>query len=443
MELTNREMATLILIGVAGVALLLLTKDRHGILASVWDLLRAFLQGKILILVALYIAYATGLIMLASLIGLWELGMLKDTIVTALFVGLPLVFNAHKVRSGAKLVRSVVAETLGVAALIALYLSLSSLSIGGELILQFAVIVLSLLSVVGKRKPETRVLALGCDFILGLIGIAMGILATVTLVSTWAEIDSMDLARSVGLSIWLPLLLLPFVYVLAVWMSAERVLTILPWHNHKVDPPLRVKAAFIIGVHFSAFYASNFTGLWLGRLARQTTFRAARAEMRSYRANIRQNVALERERVERLGTLAGVAGADENGLRLDRREFAATKKVLRQIFYMQMGWHRNRLGRFRSDIIDVLGDVTKDGLPAPHGIHHHIRNDSQAWYAWRETPGGRFFGIGGHEDLSSEWQYDGDSPPASFPGLGSGWNDATRNPSRPEWGANDDPIRVR
>ena len=87
-------------------------------------------------------------------------------------------------------------------------------------------------------------------------------------------------------------------------------------------------------------------------------------------------------------------------------------------------------------------DLTKDGLPLKHGIELRVRSDSQAWYAWWETPSGWFFGVGGDGNLAIEWQYEGVEPPACFPTEGAGWTDVTSNSSRPEWAANDAPVRV-
>ncbi|TFC39057.1 hypothetical protein [Cryobacterium sp. TMT2-14] len=423
-------------------ALLLFAKNRSEIRLAVRELFGAFFNWKILVVVAVYLLYATGCVALAAHLDLWGVGILKDTLITIFFVGLPLIVSAPKVKSGVKLVRSVGWETIGLSGFLAFYVALASFSIPGELFLQSVLVVLAMLSVYGKRAPETHKLARGCDVLLSLIGIGLAAFTTYTLVSSWDALSIRDIALSLALSIWLPLMLLPLIIALAILMSAETVLSLLSWHNNKVEPPRRVRLAFLMGIHFSTFYAAHFAGQWLGRLARQKTFRGAQQVMRDYRRAIRRNVNAEKDRLERLLTMSGVAGTDENGLRRDRREFAATKKVLKHLFYMQMGWHRNRLGHFKSDMLELLGDVTKDGLPLKHGIELRVRSDSQAWYAWRETPSGWFFGVGGDGNLAIEWQYEGVEPPACFPTEGAGWTDVTSNSSRPEWAANDAPVRV-
>ena len=87
-------------------------------------------------------------------------------------------------------------------------------------------------------------------------------------------------------------------------------------------------------------------------------------------------------------------------------------------------------------------DQFHDGLPVQHGIELRVRSDNQAWYAWRPTPSGWFFAVGGDENLTTEWQYDGVEPPATFPTEEAGWTNATRNPSPPEWAANEAAVRV-
>lgn len=441
MELNNRELASVILVMLLIVATVILARDRAGLLSIYRDIVRLFFAWKIQLVVLVYLAYTAAAVAVASYLDQWTIDLFKETLLIAVFVGFPLVMNAGKLQSGKALIGSVLRETLGVSALLAFYIGLATFALWGELLLQFGVLVLVVTWYTARRKPEARMRAFISQGMLAAIGIGLIVFTTYTLVTTWDEVDVQKEWRSLALSIWLPLVLIPLVYVLALLFRSEVVLRILPRHNNNTQPPLRVRLAFLIGIHLSAFYAANFSGQWLGRLAKESTFRGARRVMKDYRERVRANVRAERDRVHRLRAMAGVEGEDDKGLRRDRREFAGTKKVLNHLFYMQMGWYRN-LGRFRPDILDILGDVTREGLPQEHGIEVRVGNDGQGWYAWRRTVGGWYFGIGGGSDLTTEWQFDGPEPPEGFPADGSAWTDATRNPARTEWAANDNPIRV-
>jgi hypothetical protein len=64
-----------------------------------------------------------------------------------------------------------------------------------------------------------------------------------------------------------------------------------------------------------------------------------------------------------------------------------------------------------------------------------IREDGQAWYAYRVTPSGHVFGIGATGPPPLQWFYDGTTPPSKFPNSkGAGWSDYM-SPDRSEWQA--------
>ena len=88
---------------------------------------------------------------------------------------------------------------------------------------------------------------------------------------------------------------------------------------------------------------------------------------------------------ERLRRYCGSHELDDEGRRLDRREFPETIRALHWLATCQMGWHRNR-DRYRRDLLRVLGDdFTRHGLPTESGITLRVAPDGQSWYAWRRT----------------------------------------------------------
>ena len=214
----------------------------------------------------------------------------------------------------------------------------------------------------------------------------------------------------------------------------------LPFFNDKKKPILRVRGACVWGLHFSARLASEFNGYWRGKLARSTSFRDAYKVMKAFRRAVRTRDREAKAYHERLDSMAGVSGVDSDGLQLDRREFYATKKELTNLWFMQLGWYRNRGGAYRPELLEIFNNMPKKELPENHGIQLIVRKDRQAWYAWRQTPGGWYFGVGGTADPLQQWQYDGSAPPSGFPSeKAQGWVNATLHPSSTEWEKDDAP----
>jgi hypothetical protein len=436
--LSNREVATLIWTGTLAIALVVWVIRDSKIRSSFASVARAFLAWKIQLVLATYLLYAAGAVLLAYRLGLWEPDLLKDTLIVTLGVGLPLAMNAYTVRDGKSLVSDVARKTIGIAALLAFYLGVESLPLWCELVLQPVLVFLVLLGLVAQRKAETRSVASFTNALVLVITLALLAYTTVKIVQNWAGYDRVDQFAEFAVSVWLPLALLPFIYVLAFVMHCESIFVRLPYYNQKKTPQLRVRFALLLGLHFSARLASSFTGKAPAEIARAKGFRVALRIMRSFRQSLRDEAATELARVARLEEFSGVEGIDELGLQLDRREFAATKTVLTHLYFMQMGWHRRQLGHYKSDMLNILGNVTKDGLPEDHGIELLVSKDKQSWRAWRRTVGGWYFGVGGTHELLEQWQFSGSSAPGEFPAdKRPGWINATLAESWPEWTASD------
>lgn len=440
LELTNRETASVILILAFVGVFALVPKLRRQVGSSVIDALKSFFVWRIQLSLALYFLYGFAVVHLAWQFGAWQLSLLQDTLIVVTITSLPLLFSAHQIRDGTKFLRKVARKTVGVAALVAFYVNLGSLPLWGELLLQPLVIFLSLLAVVAHQRPEHRPVETFADGLLAIIGLSLVAYTTRLVFSTW---DGRTVAEALGtlwLCIWLPLALIPFIYLFAFIIHCESILTMLPFVNEQRQPPLRVRLAGIWGLHLRTRLASDLTGHWRRNLTQSNNWREALGTMREFRRAVRRRDAAVKKYGEGLEQLAGAGGIDDSGLRRDRREFAATKRELTNLYFMQMGWYRNQGSRYRADLLDILGDLTNKGLPAEHGIRMNVQRGGQAWRAWRQTPSGWHFGVGGTRELQYQWRYDGPSPPSGYPSAkNGGWVNTTLRHDSPEWLHDDEP----
>lgn len=148
----------------------------------------------------------------------------------------------------------------------------------------------------------------------------------------------------------------------------------------------------------------------------------------------------ERFREARWQANAGSDEHDDDGRRVDDREFSATRQALRWIWVCHAGWYRRR-GRFREDMLDIaLGGTDAQRLPTPHGVEMRVADDGQSFWAWRRTVSGWYLGIGadiagklGQPDAEiAEWLWDAADAPATAPAVGiprwsSMWDDTPAN----------------
>lgn len=335
MELTNREIASAILFGLFAVWALVAPGKGPNVGQALFALLRLFAHWKILVPLALFLGWCAGLVVLAHEVGLWRMSMIKDTIVLVAGSALPGVYYAVRAKGVSDIVKRALRSVLGLTALLSAYVNLASGPLWAELLVQsLAFVTVGVGAVAGSRSEFARV-AMIAQATAVLIGAGLIIFTFVSLVAGPADLDWTRESRTFAMSVWLPFLSVPFVYVFALVTATEMALLRLKWGNGKAKPPLRVRAAMVMGFRGRLLYANRFGALWPNKVGRSTTLRDARRAMGDYREAVR---AQDRERERRvLASVAntGKVGYDAAGRWLDRREFDETKDVLESIALFQ------------------------------------------------------------------------------------------------------------
>ena len=139
------------------------------------------------------------------------------------------------------------------------------------------------------------------------------------------------------------------------------------------------------------------------------------------RDRIRRDEEEKRRQTDGLVRYAGYRGTDEDGRRLDRREFAETIRALEVLSSAHMGWFRREpVGRYKVKVAEFMGTFAR-GLPEGHGIAMEVADDGQSWYAWRRTVSGWVLAVGAASPPPDQRFYDGEYPPKGFPGPDRHW----------------------
>lgn len=142
---------------------------------------------------------------------------------------------------------------------------------------------------------------------------------------------------------------------------------------------------------------------------------------------------VDQRKADRQAANAGSQAVDDNGKRVDDREFFETRDMLRLLSNSAMGHHRQR-GHFRDDLVGgVYGDkdFTKRGLPAVHGVQQAVRADGAEVIYWRETISGWVLGIAlrWEDEAFFERYWAASVPPDGF--TSNGWSLPWESP--PDW----------
>ena len=439
-ELTNRELASIILVGFAALMSVVIPKFRRYLAPEIKKALKYFFVWQIQIPLWLYFLYASILVYLGWNIGTWDLSLIKDAIIIIVFFGVPMLFSSVAYARGSALFRDTLRDTLSAAALIGFYINIESLPLVAELALQPIVLLLSLLTAFAAHQKEYRPARVLIDTLLSLVGIALLVYVTAYLVKNWSPDYGEDVLSSLVLSVVLPLLLLPFIHIFAFVARSETLIRVLPNFNSR-KLPLNIRVAFIWGLHLRIKHANDFHGLWLQSIAEAQSIEDVHGIMHSFRkaVRLRNNKLREYRRIIR--TMTGIKGIDKQGAQLDRREYHNIKEILNSLQSQQLALYRNYGKTYKDNPILITSPVSSKE-PVFDLYHVTIRKDGKAWMAWRQTPNGWHLGIGGTAKIEEKWIYSGPRPPTTFPSLRvEGWHNTAKEPPPPDWTKNDEPPK--
>lgn len=439
-ELTNRELASIILIGFAVLLAVIIPKFRHHLAPELKNVLKHLFVWPVQIPLCFYFLYAAILVYLGWYVGVWDLSLIKDTVIIIIFVGIPMLFSAADYGRGTALFRDTLRGALGAAALIGFYINLESLPLMAELALQPVILLLSLLTAFAAHKKEHRLVKIFVDVLLSLVGVVLLVYVTAYLAKSWSPDYGGSVLSSLGLSIVLPLLLLPFIHVFAFVARSETLIRVLPNFNSR-KLPLNLYIAFIWGLHLRIKLANDFHGLWLQSIAEVQSIEDVQGVMRSFRKAVRLRNSKLREYRRIVRTKTGIKGSDKQGAQLDRREYYETKEILDNLHSQQLALYRNYGKTYKDNPILIISPVSSKE-PVFDLYHVTVRRDGKTWMAWRQTPNGWHLGIGGTAKTEEKWVYTGPRPPTTFPSLKvEGWHNTAKGPSPPDWTKNDEPPR--
>lgn len=281
--LTNRELASLILISLCVIGCLFLA----GIRKSIFPTLKILLEPQLFTPFLVYFGYVTSIIFIASYFRVWYGALFKDTLIVTFGVGLPMLIQAATSKSGSIIVRKTFERVLGISTLLVFYLNLSSFSIFGELILQVVTTIASIFLIIAMTdSAKYSGFEKFLKVLLAMIGIGMLTFTTIHLTNTWHRVDSTEVFLSFAMTLWLPFTILPFAYVLGFYSAAELALTMVKHSNTGKKPKLRVLIAVLLGFRGKISYAANFIGDWRYQIASVEKYREARKFMALYRSSI-------------------------------------------------------------------------------------------------------------------------------------------------------------
>jgi hypothetical protein len=356
-------------------------------------------------------------------VGIWNNGLLKPTLLWALLSGGVMFLRSNKAAADSRFFRTLLAETVAIGVFVEFFINIFVMSLPAELIIQPVIVAMALTRAVAGHEHKNRQVRKFLDALLMLAGFAFLAYAFWRMSTDWSTLDASKVTLEFLLPVWLTAGLLPYVYVLSLVITYDSALRGINWAAKGGRPRWRAYLALVAGLHFRHRDVKAFNWNRARQLVEASSLSAARAVMRDFRRERRAALEAIAEEEERERRYAGSNETDQAGRRHDRREFDATVDALRFLGTCQSNWHRTRGGRYRDDLLAMIGNDFR-GLPAESGIELRVSGDGQSWCAWRRTISGWCFAIGAGGPPPDQWEFDGPDPPRDVPGRDAEWGDS-------------------
>lgn len=225
MDLTNREIATLIWLGGFVFSVFAWRKTRSGALGVV----RALFQRTLLAVFGLACIYVVACVWLLSALDVWTWANLKTTIVWAVTVGFVSMFDLNRIDEDRTYFRKTIRDTLSFTAVLIFIAQFYDFSLGAELVLLPFLTFAAMLQVVAQANPDHAIVDRFLGRMLVLIGMCFFAYSGFQTIKHWSEFATAQTVREFLIPILLTLLFLPFLYLLSVYMVYENVFGGLAW----------------------------------------------------------------------------------------------------------------------------------------------------------------------------------------------------------------------
>ena len=237
--LNNREKAIIVWIVIALAYFLNKASTRKPILSLFRTVLKTFTSRYVAPLFVLFAAYIVLLIGLGYKTRLWNFELLKDTIIWFIGTSLILFMNSSDATKKEHFFRNEIAKNLRFALIVIFLINLYVFNFYVELLFMPFVTFVIMMSVLSESKPEFKPVKKLTQIILVLLGFLIVTHAFTSLIKGFHNFDTLQTLRDFLLAPVLTIMVLPVVYLLAVYSTYEMLFVQLRHRNKGYKPVVR------------------------------------------------------------------------------------------------------------------------------------------------------------------------------------------------------------
>lgn len=293
MELNDREIALLILLGVAVIACFVHPGIRPGLIG----VLKAFGRRQILIVIGLLYMFLGLTVWLLHAACLWDWDQLKTTLVWSVVVCIASLMQLNKVEDQPHFFRDWIKDSLKVVAIVEFVVTFYAFPLWAELILQPLLLLIVGTLAVGKSDPKNEPAVKLLNGILSMFGLGLVVYAASMIAANIGSFLTLTTLRDFYTPIVLSIMFVPFIFVLHVYSTYESSFLALRWaiKDEKLRRYAKLKAISSFGP-FVALLRRWQTNLGAHRPNDREDIRRAIREVKDNRRRERQPVPVPPER---------------------------------------------------------------------------------------------------------------------------------------------------
>lgn len=185
-------------------------------------LIQALVAPKIVAMVALVVCWQLWVVYLAAHVGLWDPGLLKETVVIVLVGGFAAGFKALALLKGEATWRGELQAVLALVVVVQWLANLETFPYVVEFALVPVAVLLGGAQAVATHGEEHKAVLPVLNALVALLGLAVLAWSLYRVVSSLGSTRWDDMGQSFALGFWLPAALLPTIYVAALAMQYGR-----------------------------------------------------------------------------------------------------------------------------------------------------------------------------------------------------------------------------
>lgn len=229
-------------------------------------LVRVAFQPLIIVPIAVFVAYLAAWIWLAERAGLWNFGLINETVIWFLVSGLVLFGHFNRVFEQDDFFQRTVRQVLTWALVAEVFINLVVMPFWIEFLLVPVASLVVLLGVFVKGKEEFEPVEKLMDWLSALIGLGVFAFVVVSLLVDPSRLHPAFVARVLALPVLLTLFSLPFIYAVGLYAAYDKVFQYMNSLSQDREVAKQAKRALVKRLHLRARRVGAFDGRWQRRL---------------------------------------------------------------------------------------------------------------------------------------------------------------------------------